>query len=103
MAKQNKQYVMVTTTTRSIYAGYLVEEDKITKRVVLHGLRHCYSYVVRGTAGQFGVFSLATVGPCEGSRIGPIVTTDAVVYDVALIVPCTAAAQKAWEGSTWTI
>jgi len=94
-----KTPVLVTDSHRGIYFGWLVAASEDLSSVQLEGMRHCYSYAVPAQDGERGCYSLATVGPAPGSRVGPPVT--AIVRDVVTITDVSPEAVEAWRVATW--
>ena len=96
--KKTKKPVVVFDIHRGIYFGYLVKHDLDRKTVRLKGGRHCFYFPI-AEAGHKGVYGLATVGPGEGSKVGPSVTM--TVHDVSKVVDCEPRAVKMWEKARW--
>lgn len=95
---KSKKAVVVFDTHRGIYFGHLVSTTNAGRTVKLEMARHCF-YFPTPDAGNRGVYSLATVGPCEGAKIGPEVTM--TVHDVSNVVECTDKATKRWKQIVW--
>lgn len=93
-----KKAVVVFDTHRGIYFGYLVKTENAGRTVTLKNARHCFYFPI-AEAGHRGVYGLATVGPGEGSRVGPKVTM--TVHDVSKVVNCEPQAVKLWEKAQW--
>jgi hypothetical protein len=96
--KTEKKAALILDTHRGVYYGRIVKIKDKGRTVELDGMRHAF-YWSAGEDGEKGVYSLATVGPQPGSKIGPRV--HAIVYDVAKIVDVSAKAIAAWEAATW--
>jgi len=95
MTKAKGTYVLVTTSHRGVFAGYMT--GKPDKTVTLTQARCCL-YWPTGTQGFLG---LATVGPLKGSKVGPAVSS-LTLYDVTSISDVEPAAVEAWEKGTWS-
>lgn len=95
--KTAERPVMILDTHRGIYYGYLVWESEDQSRVKLERARHCFYFAASGN--DKGVYSLATVGPCNGSKIGPRVTM--TIRDVSKIVDVTEEAAASWNSAKW--
>jgi hypothetical protein len=91
-----KQYVLVTTAHRGVFAGYL--EGKPDKTVTLTKARNCiyWSSDVKGFLG------LAATGPTKSCKIGPAVPS-LVLYEVTAVVWVEPAAVAAWEKAPWQL
>ena len=97
MPKKTKKPVVVLDKHRGIYFGYLVSTLENGNAVKLKGARHCFYYTrVKSHEGTYG---LASYGPGEGSKVGPVVTM--LVRDVAKIVDCTPIAEENWNRAIW--
>ena len=88
---------LVLDTHRGIYFGDVVEVDHDRHICRMENARHCY-YFPRPD-GDKGTYSLATVGPQNGAKVGPPVTM--TVYDVAKIIDATPVAIEAWKSAKW--
>jgi len=95
---KKKRAVVVFNTHRNIVFGYVEQDLDEHNRIKLSGARHCWNYVLSNTDDK-GPHGLATVGPQEGSRVGPRVTLTAC--DVANVLECSEAAITAWESAKW--
>lgn len=89
-------YKLITTTTRGVYFGNVIEDREDT--VVVENCRHVYSWTASEGKDK-GTYSLATIGPQEGSRVGPPVSIK--IRNVANLVDVTEEAIKAFEKATW--
>ena len=97
---ETKKPVVVTDYHRGIVFGYLVETLEGGNAVRLENARHCYGYVIEeNDDGDKGFCALATVGPCEGSKIGPRVNM--IVRDISKIIDCSDEAVEKWEEAKW--
>jgi len=92
-------YVLVTDVHRGVYFGYLVEERDDGHTVKLEQMRHVFYMETTGDPENSGVYSLATIGPQEGSKLGPPVT--AIVHHVAKVVEVQEEAREKAEAATW--
>lgn len=86
--------VMVTTSRRGVFAGFLVGE-LAQEQVVLRDARCCVRWT--GTRGFLG---LATEGPNSKCRVGPAAAR-VTLYDVTSVTELSEAAAKAWEAEPW--
>jgi hypothetical protein len=95
MAGEKKQYVVVTTTHRGVFAGYLTRLGE--REVVLEEARVCvhWSAVTRGFVG------LAVTGPGDGSRVSSAAPS-MTVLDVTALIQCTDEARARWESGPWS-
>ncbi len=93
------KYVLVTDTHRGVYMGEFVEERNNGRTVKLEKMRHIFYRTEGPDEENNGVYSLATVGPQPGSRVGPPVT--AIIHDVSKVVECSEAARKRAEKTSW--
>jgi len=91
--KMEKRPVLVTTSHRGVFFGYLEDEKKAPKEVKLSSLRNC----IRWHQEIEGFVGLSTYGPSEKCKIGAINTVGvSTVYDVTLIAPVSKEAEKKW-------
>ena len=91
----DRQYVLVTTAHRGVFAGLLVEDGGDV--VGLAQARNCI-YWPRETKGFLG---LATTGPSSEARVGPAVEA-LVLRSVTAVARCSDEARKAWEAAPWS-
>lgn len=94
-----KDPVMVLDCHRGIYFGYLNKVLEGGNAVILDKARHCFYYSAPKEAGEAGVYSLATIGPQEGSKVGPRVKMK--IRNVSKIVDVSSRALLAWESASW--
>src|ERR1700690_3102789 len=87
--KKTDRAVRVTTSHRGVFFGYADKRDGET--IKLRGARNCLYW----PAEQKGFLGLASVGPVNGSRIGP--AADIELRDITCVAECTDAATAAWE------
>ena len=87
-------HVVVTTRFRGVFFGKIKERDGET--VVLQDARNCIYW----SAETKGFLGLTTMGPQEGSRIGPA-TSEIELFGVTSITKCSPEAVKAWESLQW--
>lgn len=84
-----KKSVLVTTSHRGVFWGYMESED--FKTVTLSGARNAIYW-----ATTKGFLELASVGPNSKSKVGA--RADRIVlHDVTSVTECSEAATKAWE------
>lgn len=93
MASKKERYVVVTTKHRGVFAGYATDTDG--EQIHLRAARCCIYW----PTGQKGFMGLASVGPLDGSRIGP--AADIVLRDITSVIEATPEAVKAWERAPW--
>ena len=91
--KKTDRAVLVTTSHRGVFFGYADKTDGET--IKLRGARNCLYW----PAEQKGFLGLASVGPVNGSRIGP--AADIELRDITCVAECTDAATAAWEKAPW--
>ena len=91
-----KQVVMVTTSHRGVFFGYLKKEDGDT--VTLTNAR----MAVYWSADLRGVLGLASEGPSELCKIGPQVP-EIKLFGVTSITTVSPRAAKQWEEAPWRI
>lgn len=91
--KPKERYVLVTTSYRGVFAGYLVEDNGDV--VKLRQARNC----VYWPAEQKGFLGLAKDGPVSGSRIGP--AADVELRAITCIAEVTDEARLRWESAPW--
>ena len=91
-----KQAVMVTTSHRGVFFGYLQKEDSDT--VILTNAR----MAVYWSADIKGVLGLASKGPSKSCRIGPQVP-EIKLFSVTSIAFVPPSAAKKWEDAPWEI
>lgn len=92
-----KRFVVVTTSHRGVFGGYLngqVSEDSTV--VTLKDARMCLYW----SAQVKGVLGLAAGGPVKGCRVGPAVKS-LTLTGVTSIVETSAEAEKAWSAQLW--
>jgi hypothetical protein len=89
-----ERFVMVTTDSRGVFAGVLVEQTKTTVR--LKDARMCvyWSSYVRGVIG------LTAQGPSASCRITPAAPM-AHLKGVTGVFDCTQEARAKWEAEPW--
>lgn len=92
-SKTEERAVLVTTEYRGVFFGYATETGGET--VTLKRARNCIYW----PAAQKGFLGLATVGPVEGSRIGP--AADIELRKVTCVAEVTAEAAAKWEAGPW--
>ncbi len=89
-----EKFIIVTTTTRGVFAGYATEgaisASDETKRIVL---RHAKMAIRFGT--EKGIAQLAATGPTANSKIGA--PADMRIQNITAVFSVEPAAQDAWE------
>lgn len=95
-AKGKERAVVVTTSHRGVFFGYVLPYDTDGAIIKLRAARNCvyWSPDVRGFMG------LAATGPNKSCKIGPAV--DIELRDITSVIACTDEAVKAWEGAPWS-
>ena len=83
--------VLVTTSHRGVFWGYLEETSKDGRTVTLTGARNAIYW-----ATSKGFLELAQVGPNKASKVGSVAPR-ITLYDVTSLTECTPEATKAWE------
>jgi len=93
----NKKAVVVTTSDRGLFFGYIEDDENCPKSIDLSGARNClyWTKAVRGFIG------LAITGPLEGCRIGPK-CTEITLYNITSVIAASEKAIKKWEAEPWT-
>lgn len=86
--------VVVTTSHRGVFFGYIVQLNGNT--VTLRAMRNCLYW----TASIKGVVGLSLEGPVEGCRVGPA-CPEAQLFDVTAIMSVTPKAVDRWEQAPW--
>ena len=89
--------VLVTTSHRGVFFGYLERHDEDKKIVSIKQAR----MAVYWSADVRGVIGLAANGPSAGCRIGPPAPS-LVLHDVTSVAEVSAEAVKKWEESKWS-
>ena len=95
MAKKKERPVLVTTQYRGVFMGYMNGDVEPDGTLTLKRARCC----VYWPATCEGFLGLATVGPLDGSRVGP--AADITLYGVMCIAEVTPEAEKKWEEHPW--
>ncbi len=90
--------VLVLDKQRGVHFGYLVREMENGNAVQLKNMRNCFYWVARSDHNK-GVYSLASHGPVDGSKVGPRV--NGKIRDVSKIIDVTDEAVKKWEEAIW--
>lgn len=94
MAKTKERAVLVTTEHRGVFFGYATQTDG--DAINLRAARNCIYW----PATNKGFLGLASIGPLDGSRVGP--ATDIEIRQITCVAECTDAAVAAWEKAPWT-
>lgn len=98
MTTKKLKPVLILDKHHGVYFGYLKRELSGGATVELINARHCFYWPI-AQQGHKGVFGLATVGPCDGAKVGPRV--DMKIRDVVKIVDCKKEAVDRWESAVW--
>lgn len=90
------EQVLITTdhTKRGVFYGTLAQDDGST--VVLKDARN----IVYWSKETRGVFGLASGGPADGSRVGPVVP-EIKLTGVTAIVRCAPEAVERFKADVW--
>jgi hypothetical protein len=96
VATKKKEFVLVTTSSRGVFAGYLVAYDPKAGTVTMRNVRNCLYW---GTEVR-GFLGLAVVGPIGKSRVGAL-ATELQLTGVTSVTACTPTARKQWEAAPW--
>lgn len=94
MAKTKERAVLVTTEHRGVFFGYATQTDG--DAINLRAARNCIYW----PATNKGFLGLASVGPLEGSRVGP--AADIEIRQITCVAECTDVAIAVWEKAPWT-
>ena len=86
--------VLVTTAHKGVFFGYATTTDGET--IKLRSARNCLYWPTENK----GFLGLASMGPVEGSRVGP--AADIELRDITCVAECSADAIKAWEKALWS-
>lgn len=97
MKKTAARPVLVTTSHRGVFFGYLVGEAT-KEKVVIASARN----VVYWDAATKGFLGLASIGPTAGCRVGPPAGDESTVFDITGVFGCTPEATKAFEAAPWS-
>ena len=96
MAAKQQKPVLVTTSHRGVFFGYLNGSYKPGDAVIrLTRARN----VVYWPIGQHGFLGLASDGPESGARIGP--PADIELRDITCVAQCSPEAVAAFEKAPW--
>ena len=96
---EKRNAYVVTTAHRGVFFGYsnlTAKQLMATKHPEIGNARMC----VYWPRDVHGVMGLASVGPLEGSRVGP--SSDVVLKDVTAVLSATDVAVKRWESEPWS-
>ncbi|NBW22758.1 MAG: hypothetical protein EBR82_83915 [Caulobacteraceae bacterium] len=85
--------VLVTTAHRGVFFGYATDVSGET--IKLKRARNALYW----PASNKGFLGLASIGPQEGSRIGP--AADIELRNITCVAECSDAAVAVWEKSPW--
>jgi hypothetical protein len=95
-AKASDIAVVVTTSHRGVFFGYMPESDVNNDIIALRGARNCVSW----SSDVRGFMGLASTGPNNNCRVGP--AADISLRDITSVMKCSPAATEAWEKAPWT-
>jgi len=88
--------VVITTQHRGVFFGYMAKPLGEDKTASLTKARNCLYW----TADVQGFMGLASGGPKNGCRVGPVVT-EILLTDVTSVISVTADAEKRWNDAPW--
>ena len=91
-----KKFVMVTTEKKGVFAGILVEHDKINKTAIIHEAQ----MAIYWSPDTHGVLGLASQGPGGNCRISPLIP-EIYLEGVVSVSVCTGVAELAWRAQPW--
>lgn len=91
--RKKERAVVVTTSHRGVFFGYASDVDGET--IKLRAGRNCIYWPLENK----GFMGLASMGPVNGSRVGP--AADITLRDITSVMECTDDAIKAWESAPW--
>lgn len=91
--KQKKRAVIVTTEFRGVFFGYATDTD--CDPIKLTDARNCISW----PSSNQGFMGLASMGPVDGARIGPL--ADIELRKVTSVIEVTPEAEKRWIAAKW--
>ena len=94
MSDKIERAVLVTTAHRGVFFGYATDTEGAT--IKLRAARNCIYW----PASNKGFLGLASMGPANGSRIGP--AADIQLRDITCVAECTPDAVEAWENAPWS-
>ena len=98
MTKKKEIPIMVTTSHRGVFFGYVSEKPtKKDRSLCLRRARNCISW----SSDMKGFLGLASIGPSKTCRIGPQVD-EFLVSDITSIAVVPASAAAAWESAPWS-
>jgi hypothetical protein len=89
--KQNPTSVLVTTSHRGVFWGWLEKTSEDGRTLTLAGARNAIYW-----ATTKGFIELAQTGPNKNSKIGAVAPR-IVLHDVTSVTECSETATKAWE------
>lgn len=95
MPRKKEKAVLVTTAHRGVFFGYATETGGQTMK-----LRRARN-ILYWPSETKGFLGLASVGPLQGSRVGP--AADIELRDITCVAECTEQAVKAWEAAPWSM
>lgn len=94
---ENERAVLVTTLHRGVFFGYINGAYSPGDAIIhLRAARN----VVYWPTGNRGFLGLASMGPKDGSRVGP--PADIELRDITCVAQCTENAIAAFEKSPWS-
>ena len=88
---KKKRAVLVTTSHRGVFFGYLEREDEDKKIVEISNVRNCIYW----SSDVNGFLGMAEKGPTSACRIGPVAPR-VKLHDVTSVSNVTDKAEKKW-------
>lgn len=92
--REGERAVLVTTAHRGVFFGYTT--DATGAIVALRRGRNCIYWPPENR----GFVGLASLGPLQGSKVGP--PADMELRDITAVVAVTRQAIDLWEAGPWT-
>lgn len=89
--------VLITTSFRGVFFGYLPEGAKIGEVLTIKNARNCVYWGI----GIRGFLGLAESGPSNKCRVGPKVP-ELTLTGVTSVAQCTDDAVARWEAGPWS-
>ncbi len=93
---KGKTAVVVTTTNRGVFFGYIAPDDRTKDPLDVSQCRNCI-YWSKETKGFLG---LSSTGPAKGSRVGPAAAL-VTLKGITSVSDASPEAVKAWESGQW--
>jgi hypothetical protein len=91
--------IIVTTARRGVFFGYTSEDAEaiiLRRNLTLTNARNCIYW----SAETHGYLGLASIGPQNGSRVGPAVSKLSL-ESITSVADCSEASARAFEAEPW--